>query len=61
MMNFYWRSYDTCHITIPKTDIIYKFHFLNYNSQSLNLINDKNFVGNGRLFYVKGDGKLDLF
>ena len=31
-----------------------------YNCQSLDLTCYKSFVGNGRFFYLKDDGKLDL-
>ena len=61
MINIDGRSYEPCHITIQKTDIIDKFHFWKYNSQPLNLINDNICVGNDRFFYLNDDGKLELF
>ena len=43
-----------------KTDIIDKYHFLKYNNQFLNLDNNRSCVGNGRIFYLEDDGKLEL-
>ena len=52
--------YDPCHITITKTYLIDKYHFLKYNDQLLNLNNKRSCIGNGRLFCFDGYGKLQL-
>ena len=52
--------YKPCHITINKTDIIDRYHFLKYNYKWFNLNNKRSCVGNGRLFYFNNDGKLQL-
>ena len=41
IVKFYGGSYDTCLITIPERDVIYKDHSFNYNFQSFNLMNKK--------------------
>ena len=47
-------------ITISKRDQ-FKKDDLNYNFQSLNSTSEKICMGNGRLFYFKDAGKLDLY
>ena len=55
------RSYETCHISIPKTDIIDRVHFSQYDSKSLNLISEKRCVGNKIFFFSNSDGKIEIF
>ena len=60
MVTFDGRSYETCHIIIPKIDIIDK-DVSYYNCQSLDLMNKRSFVGNGEFFYFNDDGKIEIF
>ena len=42
---------NNCHTSIPEIDTIYKYHFINYICQLLNLIHHTSCVGNVRWFY----------
>ena len=55
------RSYEPSHDILPKTDITDEVPFFKYNCQSLNLMNEKSYIGNGRFFYFNNDGKLEIF
>ena len=61
MITFDGGSYEKCRITIPKTDIIDKVNVLKYKNWSLNLTNEKSYVGSDRFFYFNYDGKLEIF
>ena len=61
MITFDFRSYESCHINRPKTDIIDKYQFLKYNFQSLDFMNKRSCVGNVRFFYSNDNEKLELF
>ena len=54
------RLYYPFHITVTTTEIIYNDQFLSYNNQALNFKNNTSCFGDGKLFSVDGNGKLQI-